>query len=372
MAKQYVPCPACGALGEIGSNCQFCNTTIVQKEGVIASDSRLVEKRTITPRQYAEKISIYHEVYSLSETYSKVEIGDQEGIINLNGDLIFPLERRYGSFSGISSSVVALEGDKTIQYYNLNSFEKIVTNKNGFIEDKNDPKKLHYLDPKNWTIKNEYINHKGETKTYDYAEILDLSHLSHKLSNCKFYIFHQENSLSLCLIEEIFPTDNTIEYLQKKYLNKYIIFLEGIKAIGKLEEIDEDLFLSIEIQNEEKFKLKIATLRYSTNEYELYFPWDNWLNSTDPLKIKERKKREEKEKRIKQQEEEQQRKYLRTLKIKRSIATFLGCIGIWVIYITIENLINMPEDGNSDYHIFYIIGGGLLALIAFGLYDSTK
>ena len=128
MAKQYVPCPACGALGEIGSNCQFCNTTIAQKEGVIASDTRLVEKRTITPREYAEKISIYHEVYSLSETYSEVEIGDQKGIINLNGDLIFPLERRYGSFSGISSSIVALEGDKTIQYYNLNSFEKIVTN----------------------------------------------------------------------------------------------------------------------------------------------------------------------------------------------------------------------------------------------------
>lgn len=346
MAKQFTPCPACGALGEIGSNCQFCNTTIVQKEGVIASETRLVERRTVTPQQYAEKISIYHDIKSLSETYSQVSIGDQKGIININGDLIFPLERRYGSFCGISSSIVALEGDKTIQYYNLNSFEKIVTNKNGFIEDKNDPKKLHYLDPKNWTIKNEYINHKGETKAYDYAEILDLSHLSHKLSNCKFYIFHQENSLSLCLIEEIFTTDNTIEYLQKKYLNECIIFLEGIKAIGKLEEIDEDLFLSIEIQNEEKFKLKIATL-YDDDEYELDFSWDNWLNSTDPLKIKERKKREEEERKEIQKREKEKRKVKEKKKEKIRNLVIYSVICIVSFIITIVAIFLETNDKDS-------------------------
>ena len=365
MAKQYIPCPACGALGEIGSNCQFCNTTIVQKEGIIASDTRIVEKRTVTPQQYAEKISIYHDLVSLSKTYSVVEIGDQTGIINLNGDLIFPLERRNGSFRRISSSIVALEEKKTIQYYNLNTLETITTNKNGFIEDKNNPKKLHYLDPKNLIIKNEYINHKGETKTYDYAETLDQSHLSHRVYHeCRFYIFHQENSLSLCLIKEDVYNDNTIEYLQKEYLNKYIIFLEGIKAIGKLEEIGKHLFLPIKMQNEEKIKLKIATL-YSKNEYELDFSWDNWLNSTDPLKIKERKRREEEEKRIKQQEEEQQRKYANKLKLKRTIAKFFLCIAIITTILSWVIIFSGSESYLGGFELIWgLIGGPALGIIS--------
>ena len=113
MAKQYVPCPACGALGEIGSNCQFCNTTIVQKEGVIASNTRIVEKRTVTPQQYAEKISIYHDIKSLIETYSQVSIGDQKGIININGDLILPLEDIGENVNFVYASPIAVAYERT-------------------------------------------------------------------------------------------------------------------------------------------------------------------------------------------------------------------------------------------------------------------
>lgn len=121
----------------------------------------------------------------------------------------------------------------------------------------------------------------------------------------------------------------------KKYLNECIIFLEGIKAIGKLEEIDEDLFLSIEIQNEEKFKLKIATL-YDDDEYELDFSWDNWLNSTDPLKIKERKKREEEEERKEIQKREKEKRKVKEKKkekIRNLVIYSVMCIVSFIITI---------------------------------------
>ena len=142
------------------------------------------------------------------------------------------------------------------------------------------------------------------------------------------------------------------------------------------------LLLPIKLQNDKKFNLEIGALS-DFNEYIIDdfddegSIWDRWLTATkeenpfDEIREEERKEREEK-KRIKQQEDEQQRKYANKLKLKRNIAIFFGCIGIGVVYITIKNLINMPEDGNSDYHIFYIIGGGLLALISFGFYESTK
>ena len=91
MATQFTPCPACGAVGEIGSNCQFCGTAIILKEGAILSDARIVKQRTVSPQQYAEKVSIYHNIVGLDSEISKVSIGEQEGIINLNGDLIYPL-----------------------------------------------------------------------------------------------------------------------------------------------------------------------------------------------------------------------------------------------------------------------------------------
>lgn len=91
MATQFTPCPACGAVGEVGSNCQFCGTAIILKEGATLSEARIVKQRTVTPQQYAEKISIYHNVVGLSSEISKVSIGGQEGLINLNGELIYPL-----------------------------------------------------------------------------------------------------------------------------------------------------------------------------------------------------------------------------------------------------------------------------------------
>lgn len=416
MAKQYVPCPACGALGEIGSNCQFCNTTIVQKEGVIASETRLVERRTVTPQQYAEKISIYHDIKSLSETYSQVSIGDQKGIINLNGDLILPLEDigENINFEYASSIAVAYERtftttekvrnwrheddplhekkyiDETytdyitLRYLNLNTLETATSN--GFITDKDNPKKLHYIDLENWTIKNEYINHKGENKTYDYAEVLNHSHLPHNLPyDCKFYIFHQENSLSLCIINGKSYVHDTIEYLEDNQnherLGRHIIFLEGIEAIGKLKETNMcELFLPIKLLNGKKFNLKIGTL--FRNKYimvafnELNSIWDQWLTATeeenpfDKIREEERKEREEEE-RIKQQEEQQQRKYLKTLKIKRGIAMFFAYIAGFMTFGSIPSF--FVEDSTlAGIDILLFLGGLILGIISIGVYYENK
>ncbi|MEE1004231.1 MAG: hypothetical protein UH685_02705 [Bacteroidaceae bacterium] len=96
MATQFTPCPACGAVGEVGSNCQFCGTAIILKEGTTLSNARIVKQRTITPQQYAEKISIYHSVEkSPSSKLMYVSIGDEIGIINLNAEIVYPLQHEY-------------------------------------------------------------------------------------------------------------------------------------------------------------------------------------------------------------------------------------------------------------------------------------
>lgn len=121
MSTQFTPCPACGAVGEVGCNCQFCGTAIILKEGAIPSDARIIKQRTVTPQQYAEKISIYHNIVGLDSEISKVSIGQQEGIINLNGDIIYPLGNE--PIKGFKDKVVQI--GRTL--LNLETFELVGT-----------------------------------------------------------------------------------------------------------------------------------------------------------------------------------------------------------------------------------------------------
>ena len=95
MGTQFTPCPACGAVGEVGKKCPFCGTLIILKENIVIFESRIVAHRTITAQQYAEKISIYHKVRHspISSKLIYVSIGDEKGIINLNAELVYPLQR---------------------------------------------------------------------------------------------------------------------------------------------------------------------------------------------------------------------------------------------------------------------------------------
>lgn len=110
MTKQFTPCPACGAVGEVNSTCQFCGTTILLKEGATPSNARIIKKRTVTPQQYAERISIYEDVYASEESHYLrcVRIGNEEGIINLNGELVYPLQ--YVSIYIVSDTKLYLSG----------------------------------------------------------------------------------------------------------------------------------------------------------------------------------------------------------------------------------------------------------------------
>lgn len=112
MSKQFTPCPACGAVGEIGEKCLFCGTAIMPKKGSVISETRIVKERTINPQQFAEKISIYHNVRgSASPQLMYASIGDEIGIINLNAEIVYPLQHEY-SITIISDSIIFLNNFK--------------------------------------------------------------------------------------------------------------------------------------------------------------------------------------------------------------------------------------------------------------------
>lgn len=223
MAVQFTSCPACGAVGEIGSACQFCGTTIVQKEGVIATNSRIVNVRTVSPQEYANKIAIYRKIESY-ETYSIVSIGDQVGVINLNGDLVYPLGKHNINYE--SKMVVKVWLDARIlmsafreeiyleheKYVNLETLEESFGM--CFVKDKTNPLLLHrLLTPKTWNIENTYTNIKGETHKYDYATCIYRSNITQRGG---IYLFHKDNGCALwisdkgCILENVKSADEPI------------------------------------------------------------------------------------------------------------------------------------------------------------------
>ena len=120
MSANYTACPACGALGEIGSRCLFCGTHIFLKEGGGCLKSRIVKHRTVTPQQYAERISIYHGVEP-NGVIAKVNIGQEYGYINLNGELVYPLGLDENT-RVLEGSIVTIGADKCIDLETLREF----------------------------------------------------------------------------------------------------------------------------------------------------------------------------------------------------------------------------------------------------------
>ncbi len=119
---QYTACPACGALGEIGTNCLFCGTQIFLKEGKECLKSRIVKHRTVTPQQYAERISIYHDVVPYG-VISMVNIGHEYGYINLNGELVYPLG--LDENTRVLENAIVKVGDKWVDLETLREYTLI-------------------------------------------------------------------------------------------------------------------------------------------------------------------------------------------------------------------------------------------------------
>lgn len=228
MSKQFTQCPACGAVGEIDKRCLFCGTIIVSKEGSVISDARIVRQRTISAQQYAEKISIYHNVESLGDGLTMVSIGKMYGLINLNGDIIYPLGN--DEICLVSKDTIGLgrtyekttrgattywNGNEwkhqeawTRTEFNLTSYWNLNTgmhaDKLGFVEDKENPGKFYRVNVhEGWKPMNTYTNLDGEVHSYDYAEQIVLPDATAVLDQRKMYLLHHANECSLWILYDI-------------------------------------------------------------------------------------------------------------------------------------------------------------------------
>lgn len=229
MSKQFTPCPACGAVGEVGTKCLFCSTIITLKEGEVSYSERIPQRRTVTPQRYAEKISIYHNVKPIryGENLLMVSIGDQHGLVNLNGDIVYPLgndeiesvsfdtvglghtyeetlreaSSYWDNFSSkwVQEEAIKRDRFKANGYFNLYTGE--YADNLGFVKDKDNPKKLYRVDvKKGWQRINTYTNLEGELHSYDYAEQIVLPDATAVLCKRKMYLLHHANECSLWIL----------------------------------------------------------------------------------------------------------------------------------------------------------------------------
>lgn len=238
MAIQFTPCPACGAVGEVGSNCQFCGTTIILKEGATSSTERVPHVRTVTPQQYAEKISIYQNVEGSknSSNLMYVSIGDEEGLINLNGDLIYPLQHKYCIYIISDTAIfLSMRNESHFKYHDydnhitantLNKFYTELLNKQVFF---GTPKELYedvqkgrypYWGKEHGMLLNLKTNEKFN----------NVKHSAISGGNCKFYIEDGE------MDGVIDPVNWKIEYSK----------IKCIKDICKKISIDKNLLTQIQ------------------------------------------------------------------------------------------------------------------------------
>ena len=212
MSAHFTSCPACGAVGEIGNNCLFCGTTIQAKEGNVITNSRVVNFRTVTPQEYANKIAIYHEIETKGNL-AVVRIGDQYGVINLNGDLVYPLKK--GKIDIISNLVIEPEH---WELHNLETLEEGLMLPARAI-DKNNCDRMHRLsDIYTWKIDNVYTNNEGEIHRFNYCEQLSKDcFLLHKDNCCTFMFGRDWDGWN--------PND-------RFHFNT--IYIENVKCVGKV------------------------------------------------------------------------------------------------------------------------------------------
>lgn len=116
MDKTYAACSSCGAIGAVGEACEFCGNIIEPKPDSRTYSSRIVEKRTIPPDEFARKISCYRDISSFKGGCANVRIGDLNGLVNLNGDLVLPLD--YKKIIRNSKCAI-LVGSRDVKFLNL-------------------------------------------------------------------------------------------------------------------------------------------------------------------------------------------------------------------------------------------------------------
>lgn len=314
MSAQFTPCPACGAVGEVGTKCQFCNTTIALKEGGISSSERIPLRRTVTPQQYAEKISIYHKVEPAGNI-SIVSIGNQYGVVNLNGDLIYPLgsdkiEIGLGNTIKLGftyeetlteastywdefyeewkhKEAETIEWFKTTKYFNLET--GIYADKLGFVEDKENPKNLYRIDVKNgWKPINTYTNLEGEVHSYDYAEQVVIKHEDYFARSRNMYLLHQGDECSLWIVyneildreyfDEIKLPFEEITHAMEGTPTSPMCVLEGLNGDYEIKSSNTQLQIALRTIKDVDIVLTIASkknkYKWASHDFdEIYKEW---------------------------------------------------------------------------------------------------
>ena len=104
MSDKYTVCPTCGAIGQIGAVCEYCGKAINEDENersvTFTLSQEVIPKRTISRPELAEKVSVFSRVdeyvgkCAIASVYisSVLYDGRMYGIVNLNGDILFPPE----------------------------------------------------------------------------------------------------------------------------------------------------------------------------------------------------------------------------------------------------------------------------------------
>lgn len=117
MDKMYAACSSCGAIGAVGEVCEFCGNIIEPKPDGRTYSSRIVEKRTIPPDEFARKISCYRDISSFKGGCANVRIGELNGLVNLNGDLVLPLD--YKKIIWNSQCAILVGSRRDVKFLNL-------------------------------------------------------------------------------------------------------------------------------------------------------------------------------------------------------------------------------------------------------------
>ena len=322
MATQFTPCPACGAVGKVGSACQFCGTTIILREGTTSSTERIPQKRTVTPQQYAEKISIYHNIKPLGEKLLWVSIGNQYGIVNMNGDIVYPLGndeiciasedtiklghkyeetlinayKKWNPSLGIWEYKEAITSEKFVTKRYFNPETGAFANLDGFVSDKDNPGKLHRVDVnKGWKPINTYTNLDGKVHSYDYAEEIVIKCDDSFIQQRSIFLLHQGNKCSLWILynqyldEEYFDSielsDEQYDDIMSHDTKSPICVLEGIYENYKLERTNTRLQIALRTVEDIDVVLTLAKKTYDEDgdaewiEYDFNHIYKQWCKA---------------------------------------------------------------------------------------------
>lgn len=123
MKETFVVCPTCGAVSVVGGPCEYCGTQLVANKDSVTYEERIIPERTISPVAFAQKVSVFKNVGEFIGNCAVVDMGGVSGMINLNGDFIFPLE--FGRIKLYPTSIAYMQKGSDRYLFDLVRWKRI-------------------------------------------------------------------------------------------------------------------------------------------------------------------------------------------------------------------------------------------------------